>query len=131
MAIISLLPLRSYTILAPIHGPLSVMILSLLMLSINLWPQTETHVTNGVCYWLNCIGEIDDPTVRNILCFDFRNNQFRKLKPPPTDIRSRYEFVTEFNDSIAYVITLLHPEVVQVCILEQDSWTKKIQHWTM
>ncbi|KAE9586352.1 hypothetical protein Lal_00000828 [Lupinus albus] len=88
----------------------------------------QGFVANGVCYWIISKGWRNGN--ENILSFDFRNNQFHILKRPPTSMGYAYDFINEFNDSIAYVVHHSDPNyhfslMVEIWILEEDRWTKK------
>ncbi|CAL0309390.1 unnamed protein product [Lupinus luteus] len=86
-------------------------------------------LAKGVCYWI--ISQ-SYKNYRDILCFDFHNNQFHILKRPPTSIGYNHDFITEVNDSTAYVVhygdSYYHTGYsrnVEIWILENDRWTKK------
>ncbi|OIW10488.1 hypothetical protein TanjilG_00426 [Lupinus angustifolius] len=91
----------------------------------NLSLNYRGFLAKGICYWIISHGCFDD---ENILCFDFRNNQFHILQRPPTSKGNQSDFITEVNDSTAYVVHYYGKEnycKVEIWILEQDRWTKK------
>ncbi|RHN77446.1 hypothetical protein MtrunA17_Chr1g0154881 [Medicago truncatula] len=83
-----------------------------------------TPVVNCVYYWITAVNFF---TISNILCFDFRNNQFHELKAPRIAVEHSIENIAEIKGSLAYVLEYHLPSPIQleIWIMDQSGWAKK------
>ena len=86
-------------------------------------------LVNGVYHWL--IGDYGYAgNYRDILCFDFDNKQFFKLKGPvaipcsPNLWETHTDNIFEIKDSLAYVVHY-HKVRVEIWIWNEDNWTQR------
>ena len=92
--------------------------------------KTCNGFVDGVYHWL--IGGYYSHAAgssRDILCFDFRNNEFHKLKSPilviPDSVGSNiHDDIAEVNDFLAYVVQY-NKVRFEIWIWNNDSWTKR------
>jgi len=94
-------------------------------------PSRYSTFVNGVYHWITSSSyDYQNDNVANILCFDFRNNQFHQLRGPIFS----YDYhnftcdgVAEINGSLAYVgqCNFNAPVVLSIWVMDQSGWHKK------
>ncbi|XP_045792335.1 F-box protein At1g11270-like [Trifolium pratense] len=90
-------------------------------------------LVNGVYHWITNDPDDYNYNGANILCFDFRNNQFGQLIGPAfsyEDYSFLWDDVAEIESSLAYVAYVLQcnsPERVslKIWVLDQSGWNKE------
>jgi len=83
-----------------------------------------TPVVNYVYHWITT----SDPfSVSNILCYDFRKNQFHQLKAPREVYRCARENIAEIKGSLAYILEYhqFYPTELEIWVMDQGKWAKK------
>lgn len=115
-------------------------------LSTNSWTPTEhplpftktTHqcpsrystLVNSVYHWIISSSYGNRHFVANILCFDFRNNQFHQLRGPTFSYdysNFAWDCVAEIKGSLGYVVhcNFNAPVILSIWVMDQSGWHKK------
>ncbi|PNX97843.1 F-box [Trifolium pratense] len=90
-------------------------------------------LVNGVYHWITNDPDDYNYNGANILCFDFRNNQFGQLTGPAfsyEDYSFLWDDVAEIEGSLAYVAYVLQCNfpnriILKIWIMDQSGWNEK------
>jgi F-box interacting protein len=86
-------------------------------------------LVNGIYYWITS-SNLDIFPTADILCFNFCNHKFRKLKSPMSNvIRTTYcHDLIEIEGSLGYVMqsnTSSYNVWFEIWVIDQNKWSKK------
>jgi len=90
-----------------------------------LQPSRYNTLVNGVYHWIT---SSDGSNAAKILCFDFCNNQFRKLEAPKLGHHIPFfcDEVVEIKGYLAYVVQYRCSMVwLEIWTMEQNRWAKQ------